>query len=114
MSRPQLTDNATNTDEHGATIPTHPRPLIMPDAFDGDACHWDDWISHFESVTRVNAWDDPSKLLWLELRLTGKACKAWNQLSEESKGNYPLAKAALHNCFEPESHKDLYAAEFHT
>ena len=114
MSLPQLTDNASSTNEQGATIPTHPKPLIMPDAFDGDACYWDDWISHFESVARVNTWDAPSKLLWLEVRLIGKARKAWNRLPEESKGSYPLAKAALRNRFEPESRKDLYAAEFQT
>ena len=74
----------------------------------------DDWISHFESVACVNAWDVPSKLLWLEMRLTGKARKAWNRLSEESKGNYPLAKAALCNSYEPESRKDLYAVELQT
>ena len=90
----------------------HPKSLIMPDAFDGDACHWDDWISHFESVTRVNTWDAPSKLFGLEVRLIGKAHKAWNRLPKENKGSYPLAKAALRNHIEPESRKDLYATEF--
>jgi len=94
MSQPQLTDNATSTNEQGATVQTYPRPL---DAFDGDACHRDDWISHFESVACVNTWDEPSKVLWLEVRLIGKAWKSWNWLSEESKGSYWLAKAALRN-----------------
>ena len=59
----------------------------MPDTFDGEASHWDDWVSHFESVARVNTWDEQSKLLWLEVRLVGKARKAWNRLPEDSKGN---------------------------
>ena len=83
-----------------------------PGCFDGEACHWDDWISHFESVTRVNTWDAPSKVFGLEVRLIGKAHKAWNRLPKENKGSYPLAKAALCNRIEPESRKDLYAAEF--
>ena len=54
----------------------------------------------------------PSKLFGLEVRLIGKAHKAWNRLPKENKGSYPLAKAALRNRIEPESRKDLYAAEF--
>ena len=102
-----------NTNEQGATH-TQPRPLIMPDAFDGEASHWDDWLSHFESIARVNTWDEQSKLLWLEVRLIDKALKAWNRLPEDSKGSYSLAKTTLRNRFEPESHRDLYAAEFQT
>ena len=79
-----------------------PKPLIMPGAFDGDACHWDDWISHFESVATETHHQN-----WLEVRLTGKARKAWNRLSEGSKGSYPLAKAALHNRFEPEPQRPV-------
>ena len=48
------------------------------------------------------------------MRLVGKARKAWNRLPEDSKGNYNLAKAALRQRFEPDSHKDLCAAEFQT
>lgn len=111
MSRPQPTDHTANT---AGELPTRLRPLIMPDTFDGEASHWDDWVSHFESVARVNTWDEQSKLLWLEVRLVGKARKAWNRLPEDSKGNYNLAKAALRKRFEPDSRKDLYAAEFQT
>ena len=88
----------------------------MPSTFDGEASHWDDWVSHFESVTRVNTWDEQSKLLWLEVRLVEKARKPWNRLPEDSKakGNYNLAKEALHQRFELDSRKDLYAAKFQT
>ena len=111
MSRPQPTDHTVNT---AGELPTTPRPLIMPDTFDGEASYWDDWVSHFESIARVNTWDEQSKLLWLEVRLVGKARKAWNRLPEDSKGNYNLAKAALRKRFEPDSRKDLYAADFQT
>jgi len=116
MTQPPQSDNPTNTDGEQAIagVTTPPRPLITPDTFDGEASNWDDWVSHFESISRVNSWDESSKLLWLEVRLVGKARKAWNRLPEESKGNYNLAKTALRNRFEPDSRKDLYAAEFQT
>ena len=44
------------------------RPVITPDAFTGEpTSNWDDWIGHFESVARVNGWDEPTRLLWLEV-----------------------------------------------
>ena len=44
-------------------------PFITPNVFNGDSSvDWDDWIDHFESVPRVNGWDDDTRLLWLEVR----------------------------------------------
>jgi len=62
----------------------------------------------------VNEWNDQAKLLWLEVRLVGKARKAWNRLTTEEKSTYDAAVAALRRRFEPESKRDLYAAEFQT
>jgi len=95
------------------TVARTSRPVITPDAFDGDN-GWDEWIGHFNSVSRVNEWNDRTKLLWLEVRLVGKARKAWNRLTTEQKNNYDSAVVALRRRFEPESRRDLYAAEFQT
>ena len=49
--------------------------------------NWDEWISHFENVTAVNAWDgDSTKLKWLKVCLTGRAQQAFQQFTEESQG----------------------------
>ena len=55
MTQRQQTDHTANTD---GELPTRPRPLIMPDTFDGEASHWDYWVSHFESIACVNTWDE--------------------------------------------------------
>lgn len=91
------------------------RPVITPDAFNGEpTANWDDWICHFESVGRVNGWDEPTCLLWLEVRLVGKAQNAWKRLNQESKAHYNTAKEALRKRFEPDSRRELYAVEFQT
>ena len=81
-------------------------------SFDGEPwSDWDAWIGHFESVAQVNGWDDPSKLLCLQVRLTEKAQTAWNQLSGEDKQESCRAKAVLWNHCELYSGRDLYAAK---
>ena len=89
------------------------RPVLTPDPYTGEGS-WDDWIDHFESVAEVNKWDDDAKLLWLRVRLTGRAQTAFKQLSEEARGVYTDCKKALRERFEPASKKELYLAEFQT
>ena len=54
------------------------RPLISPDAYSGDTS-WTDWVDHFEATALVNGWDNAAKLVWLPVRLTGKAQVAWKR-----------------------------------
>jgi len=62
------------------------QPVIIPDAFSGKATEsWDNWLGHFDSVARVNGWDENTYLLWLEEQLTGNAHNAWRRLSYEPK-----------------------------
>ena len=59
-------------------------------------------------------WDGAAKLLWLRVRLTGRAQTAYKQLSEEARAAYADCKKALRERFEPASKKELYLAEFQT
>lgn len=91
------------------------RPLVTPEAYNGESdSSWDEWIEHFESVSRLNSWDKPTQLLWLAVRLTGKAQTTWRRFSDDTKADYDRAKEALQKRFEPESRRELYAAEFRT
>ena len=54
-----------------------------------------DWIGHFKSIAEINKWDDAAKLLWLQVRLTGRAQNAFKQLSDEAREVYADCKKAL-------------------
>ena len=54
------------------------RPVIAPEPFTGEGS-WDDWIDHFESVAAVNKWEDAQKLLWIRVRMTGRAQRAYTK-----------------------------------
>ena len=82
------------------------RPVIAPEPFTGEGS-WDDWIDHFESVAAVNKWEDAQKLLWIRVRMTGRAQRAYKNLSEEAKGSYGLCKKGLRERFEPAGKKEL-------
>ena len=66
-----------------ATLPRS-RPLVLPEVYSGEG-DFDDWISHFESVSAVNGWMDGDKLLWIQLRLTGKVHLVYTRFSLQSK-----------------------------
>ena len=87
------------------------RPVVLPDQYSGEG-NWSDWIDHFESVVAVNNWNADAKKLWLRVRLTGRAQKAYKRLSAETRDDFEATVRALKDRFEPESKKELYAAEF--
>ena len=89
------------------------KPVVLPDAYAGDG-NWDEWLDHFGNVAAVNKWTPEQKLLWLKVRLTGRAQRAFKQLSEAAQGDYEEAVKVLRERFEPESKRALYVAEFHT
>ena len=52
------------------------RPVIIPEPFSGEQS-WEDWLDQFESIAAINGWDDEQKLIWLKVRLTGRALLAY-------------------------------------
>ena len=88
------------------------RLLVVPEPFTGEGS-WDDWIDHFESAAAVNKWNAEDKLLWLLVCMTGRAQKAYKNLSSEAKSTYELCKRGLQGRFLPDSRKELYLSEFH-
>eukprot|EP00731_Ephydatia_muelleri_P007275 Em0003g1523a len=87
------------------------RPLVLPDSFSGEG-NWSQWIYHFENVAEVNEWEDAKRVLWLKVRLTGRAQIAYQQLSDIIRANYGDTKKALKERFEPASQTARYLAEF--
>jgi len=84
---------------------------ILPDVFDGSG-DFINWISHFESVAAINKWSDEEKLLWLNVRLTGKAHVALTRLSHVMQSSFVVIKEALLERFEPSCKSTLYKIKF--
>ena len=55
------------------------KPVVTPEAYNGKGS-FTDWLDHFKSVATLNKWKDDDKVLWLQVRLTGKAQTAFKQL----------------------------------
>ena len=87
------------------------RPVITPEAFSGEQS-WEDRIDQFESIAWINGWNDEQKLIWLKVRLTGRALLAYKKFSVKAYASFKNAVVALVERFEPESRRDLYLAEF--
>ena len=87
------------------------KPAVLPEVYNGDG-EWDEWKEHFGNVAAVNAWDDEAKFRWLKVRLTGRAQRAFQQLSDDKKADYETAVRSLGERFDPPSKKERYVAEF--
>ena len=89
------------------------RPVIVPQCFSGEECY-EDWIDQFESIAEINHWNDEQHLMWLKVHLTGRALMAYNKFPTTVRGSFKNTVKALQERFEPDSHRDLYLAEFQT
>jgi hypothetical protein len=90
------------------------KPIILPDTFSGEmGSKWDTWIVHFNNCAEVNQWDDAAKLMFLKVRLIGRAQTAFQQLSDVNQASFDAAVNALLKRFEPESKREVYLAEFY-
>ena len=87
------------------------RPLVLPEVFSGEG-DFDEWISHFESISAVNRWTDNENLLWICVRLIGKAQVAYAWLPRETQQTYTAVKDTLREHFEPDSKRELYKVQF--
>ena len=85
--------------------------LVLPEKFDSMG-NFEEWISHFESITVLNKWNEEEKTLWILVRLTEKAHVALTQLPGSTTEAYSSIKRPLRECFEPFSKQELYKAEF--
>ena len=89
------------------------KPVVTPEAYNGEGS-FTDWLDHFESVATLNKWKEDDKVLWLRVRLTGKVQTAFKQLpASVREDGYDGLVRGLCNCFEPDSRRELYVAEFH-
>ena len=90
------------------------RLVVSPDTFNSEDS-FNSWIDHFEGVTSLNKWSNDNKLLWLQIRLTGRALTACKQLKAEVRGGtYDNIVKVLRQRFEPDSQHELYVAKFQT
>ena len=86
------------------------RPLVLPEPYNGES-DWSGWAEHFESVAAVNGWKEPEKLLWLRVRLVGRAATALKRVPNGARGSYEDCMGALKERFDPSSRRELYLAE---
>ena len=110
-----MTQQASGEGETYPATQQRNRPLVLPEVYSGEG-NFDDWISHFESVSAVNGWTDGDKLLWICVRLTGKAQVAYTRLphvtADSRQQTYTAVKGALRERFEPDSKRELYKVQF--
>ena len=65
--RLSLADHVRDKTAHGDITPP-----LLPEKFYSNQ-NYNDWVSHFECVSKINGWGDSDKALWFKTCMTGKA-----------------------------------------
>ena len=81
------------------------RPVIVLNCFSGEGSY-EDWIDQFESMAEINHWNDEQKLMWLKVRLTGRALMAFKKFPVMARNSYKSATIVLRERFKPDSRRD--------
>ena len=87
------------------------RLVIVPEYFSGEGSY-EDLLDQFKSIPEINHWNSEQKLMWLKVRLTGRALMAYKKFPTTTRGSYKNAIKALQERFEPKCRQDLYLVEF--
>ena len=74
-----------NQPDDGAGRQSTTGPLVLPEKFDGTG-NFEEWISHFESITAINKWGKEENSLWIGVQLTEKAYVALTRLPSDTRG----------------------------
>lgn len=78
--------------------------------FDGEG-NWQDYLVHFELVSKSNKWDDESKALKLATALRGRAQGILSDLTMEEQLDYRCLVKVLTDRFQPEDQAEIYKAQ---
>ena len=87
-----------------------PKNLMKPATYDGTGL-WNDYLSHFESVSLINHWTDLEKGLYLAASLRGQAQGVLGNQATGDRQNYQKLVQALQDRFAPSNQTELYRAQ---
>ena len=90
--------------------PFRPKNFIKPATYDGTGL-WNDYLSHFESVSLINNWTDVEKGLYLAASLRGQAQGVLGNQPKDDRQNYTKLVQALQDRFAPSNQTELYRAQ---
>lgn len=90
--------------------PVRPKNFIKPATYDGTGL-WNDYLSHFESVSLINNWTNVEKGLYLAAFLRGQAQGVLGNQPKDDRQNYKKLVQALQDRFAPSNQTELYRAQ---
>lgn len=90
----------------------HRKSFPYSQALTGTGREWSDWIAQFEIEAEVNGWDEPLKMKFMSLLLSGRARELYSGLPPAAHANYKTLKEALGTCLEPCDSADWNRANF--
>ena len=83
---------------------------MKPATYDGKGL-WNDYLSHFESVSLLNRWTETEKGLYLAASLRGQALGILGNQPRDDRQNYTRLVQSLQDRFAPSNQTELYRSQ---
>ena len=109
VMRTHQTQPRVDTDQRGQ-VRSKSRSFVKAATYDGTGL-WNDYLSHFESVCKLNEWTDAEKALYLAASLRGQAQGVLGNLPRDDRESYRTLVKALQDRFAPLNQTELYRAQ---
>ena len=88
-----------------------PKPVVMPESFDGVSMTLEDWLTNFEICCEINGWSEKQKCSFLAVKLRGAALHVYTDLPAEKRNQYASIIQSLRNRFDRSHQTELYKVQ---
>ena len=115
QSPPPMSDSTTyavlSRENRGDNSEKPKRKPVWPDKFNGTTSSLQDFLAHFEVVSKINMWTEEEKGSHLCISLKGNAQKVITSLGSDQRENYKALVAALEERFGTEGQDEIFKAQ---
>ncbi len=94
-----------------SSLVKEPKPVVMPESYDGVTMTFEDWLTNFEICSAINGWSEGQKCSFLAVKLRGSALHVYTDLCAEKRNNYASVVKSLKNRFDRSDQTELFKVQ---
>ena len=102
---------ASHDTQSAGSLSRDPKPVVMPESYDGVSLTFEDWLTNFEICCKINGWTESQRCSILAVKLKGAALHVYTDLPAEKRGQYASIVQSLKNRFDESHQTEMYKVQ---